>query len=90
MMHSAALHCRLHDALPCAHCALCILHIVHIVHYKALQCIAPGCILLLNSRLFVAAVHCLQETEQKRKEFESNWGSGDEIAATQLGRCSNS
>ena len=70
MMHSAALHCRLHDALPCAHCALCILHIVHIVHYKALQCIAPGCILLIIIRLFVAAVHCLQvrgtlETEQK-------------------------
>ena len=70
---SAALHCRLHDALPCAHCAFYILHIVHIVHivhYKALQCIAPGCILLLNIRLFVAAVHCLQvrgtlETEQK-------------------------
>ena len=49
----------------------CHVHIVHIVHYKALlQCIAPGCILLLNIRLFVAAVHCLQvrgtlETEQK-------------------------
>ena len=54
----------------CTLCILCILHIVHIVHYKALQCIAPKCIFLLNIRLFVAAVHCLQvrgtlETEQK-------------------------